>query len=205
MAKVSKPINPETKDLRDKIDWRVPFDMTATGSEDTYPTHNTNETVSCVLVVDELEGNVEVGDFESAIECVHFEISAQKSTVVGENGQLLSSGRVIITDLVTLLRSDSFSGPAFQAAFNGANVGDVTVATMRNIGDTAQTAFQLIVHNSRIKNIEEGVGDGNIGDVVRMRFGFDSIEMEYFPIDDTAEVAGGVGASFDLTTNAQAD
>ena len=202
MAENSKPIETLSQDQRDKINWDMPFDMTPVGSEDTFPIHNTNETVACTLQMDDIEGNVDVGDWESAIECINFELSAQKSTVVGENGQLLSSGRVIITDLVTLLRSDSFSGPAFQAAFNGTNVGTATVATMRNIGDTAQTAFQLSINNGRIKNIEEGVGKGNVGDVVRINFGFESIEMEYNPIDDTAEVAGSVGASFDLTVNA---
>ena len=196
-------IGNRVEDITNRVDWTVPFDMTALGSEHQHPVQGVNETPSCLMIIENIPGLIAVGDWEDAIDVATFEWSGQKSTQVGDNGQILSSGRVIAYDLVVTARWDNWSVEAFSKHFSGENVGEVTLVVIRNVGDTAQTAFETVLTNCRITSILEGQGSGHSGDLVRIQFAYDTVEHKYTKMGDDGTDEGQVAAGFDLNANAE--
>lgn len=153
----------------------------------------TNESASVIVTIKEIKGTAKVGSISDGIEAYGYYISGRKKSVVGENGQLLSSGHVVLWDLCVIFPDNAFVESSIQEVFTGKNVGDVKLTYMRNAGKTAQPAFEIELTNARISALRETES------TTAMSFGFDSIKITYLPEGDDATAAGKVAAGFDLT------
>ncbi len=157
----------------------------------------TNESASILVTIKQIPGTAKAGKISKAIEAYGYYIAGRKKSVVGENGQLLSSGHVVLWDLCIIFPDNSFVESAIQETFTGKNVGDVKLAYLRNDGKTAQPAFEIDLSNARISALRETETGTS------MSFGFDSIKITYFPVGDKGAASGKVAAGFDLSKNAQ--
>ncbi len=155
-----------------------------------------NEAPSILVTIGTIPGTSKAGTISKAIECYGFSFAARRKSVVGKDGQLEASGNVIVEDLIIVCPDDAFVETAIQSVCNGANVGNVSLFFLRNIGQTAQVDSQIDLTNCRISSFYEGQI------VSAMGFGFDTVKVTYFPVGDDAKAAGKVAAGFNLTTNA---
>ncbi len=155
-----------------------------------------NEAPSILITIANIPGTSSAGSVSKAIEVYGFSFAARRKSVEGKDGQLQASGNVIIEDLIVVCPDDAFVETVIQSVCNGANVGNVSLYFLRNIGATAQVDSQIDLTNCRISSFFEGQIVSTIG------FGFDTIKVTYFPVADTGTASGKVAAGFDLTTNA---
>lgn len=155
----------------------------------------TNEAPSLLLTIQKIPGTAKVGAVSNAIEAYGYYLAARKKVLVGSNGQLQTSSHVIVYDLLVVCPDDSFVETCLQAIANGENIGNVSLYSLRNIGTTAQTDFQIDLTNARFSAVHEG----NVVTVLSM--GFDTITITYCPVGDDAKASGQVPAFFNLTTN----
>ncbi|HQS84771.1 MAG: hypothetical protein B7Y25_07610 [Alphaproteobacteria bacterium 16-39-46] len=155
-----------------------------------------NEAPSILVTIANIPGTSSAGTISKAIEVYGFSFAARRKSVEGKDGQLQASGNVIIEDLLIVCPDDAFVETTIQSVCNGANVGNVSLYFLRNIGATAQIDSQIDLTNCRISTAIASQLTITIG------FGFDTIKVTYFPVGDTGTASGKVAAGFDLTTNA---
>jgi len=155
-----------------------------------------NEAPSILMTIANIPGVSQAGSVSKAIEVYGFSFSARRKSVEGKDGQLQASGNVIIEDLIVVCPDDAFVETVIQSVCNGANVGNVSLFFLRNIGPTAQIDSQIDLTNCRISSFYENQLVSTIG------FGFDTIKVTYFPVGDDGKPSGNVSAGFDLTKNA---
>lgn len=195
----------EYSDIRDDIDWgEIPG--TPRSSFDDPDQSDTVESPACLLWIKNVRGSTTLeglDDFKESMEVIHFEVKVAKSSVVGDNNQLLSSGRVIFNKLRVVLRSDSFAAETAAAAFSGQNLEELKIITVRNIGNESkpQVAFKMTFRNPRMTSFSEDMGPDHQGDRAILVIGFDGVQVEYIPIGDDAIAKGQVAAGYDLVKN----
>ena len=156
----------------------------------------TNEASSVLVTIAQIPGTSAVGSVSKGIEVYGWSFAARRKSVEGADGQLQATGHVVITDFFMVLPDDSWVESAIQNTFDGANVGNVSLFFLRNVGPTAATDFQVDLTNCRITALYEGEY------VTALGLGFDTIKLTYFPITDDGKASGQVAAGFDLTKNA---
>ena len=193
-------------EVSQNINWASGFDTKPKTVYDSPAENDTVESPACLIWMKNIRGKTTLeglDDFKESMEVIHFELRASKSSVVGDNNQLLSSGRVIFHKLRVTMRSDSFAAETAAAAFSGQNLEELKIITVRNIGSESkpQIAFKLTFRNPRMTSFAEDMGPNNQGDRVRLVIGFDGVQVEYIPIGDDAIAKGQVAAGFDVVKN----
>lgn len=155
-----------------------------------------NEAPSILLTIATIPGTSAAGSVSKAIEVYGFSFAARRKSVVGRDGQLEASGNVIVEDLIVVCPDDAFVETTIQSVCTGANVGNVSLYFLRNIGDTAQVDSQIDLTNCRISSFYENQVVSTMG------FGFDTVKITYYPVGDDGTAKGQVSGGFNLTTNA---
>ncbi|MBS0184864.1 MAG: type VI secretion system tube protein Hcp [Proteobacteria bacterium] len=155
-----------------------------------------NEAPSILMTIANIPGVSKAGSISKAIEVYGFSFAARRKSVEGKDGQLQASGNVIVEDLIVVCPDDAYVETGIQSICTGANVGNVSLYFLRNIGTTAQIDSQIDLTNCRLSSFYENQYVSTMG------FGFDTIKVTYFPVADTGTASGKVSAGFDLTTNA---
>ena len=194
------------KELKTKIGWDSNFGASPSSSHIPPAESTTVEAPSCLMWIKNIEGGTSLeglDDYKNSMELLYFEIGVSKDTVVGDNNQLLSSGRVICRQLEVILRSDAYAASSLSAAFTGQVLEELKIITVRNIGSESkpQIAFKMTFRNSRVTSHSEGHLPGEMGKCVTLKIGFDGIQVEYIPIGDDAIAKGQVAAGYDLVKN----
>lgn len=160
-------------------------------------TEATNRAASILLTIDKIPGTDQtIGGISKSIEVYGWYIAGRLKSLAGAINQDEASAQVIVENLIVVCPDDSFVEPSIQNTFDGANVGNVSLTCLRNVGDTAKPNFQINLTNCRISFICQTVA------VTTLAFIYDTIKMTYYPIGPDDKASGQVAAGFNLTTNA---
>lgn len=156
----------------------------------------TNRAASVLLTIEKIQDVVAVGGLSKALEAYGWHIGGRKESVEGADGQLHSSGEVVLSNFTVVCPRGPFVPTSIQSTFEGMNVGKVSLTFFRNVGKTAQKDFEFQLTNCRISFFMSTLA------VAVFSFIYDTIKMIYYPIGDDGKASGQIAAGFDLTKNA---
>ena len=157
-----------------------------------------NDTPSLLVMIEKIPGVSQVGGSKTSIEADGYTMWGTRPVSVGDSGQLQVASHISFSDLYVSFPTDTFFVKSFQDCYEGTNVGTVTVTNLRNYGKMAKVEVEVEVTDARISLAWFTL------DTCYLAFSFNQIRMNYFRMDEKAELQGTVPAAVNLPTNALA-
>lgn len=184
---------------------KLDYDISPKTKDDRVALSGTNKSASCFLKIEKIEGSTDGGSEvgQKVHNCFMFDYYIEKSTVPGDTGCLLSTGRVTSYNLECLIEQGSTTADLLSKIAKGDTLGEVTIFIMRKVDEKPATVFaKLIFKNARLVMFKPLTGINPAQPALTLlSMGYESIEVDYKPMTDDGTDKGWVAGKYNISEN----